>query len=249
MADDVIAIAERVRRGETTALAVAEEALARIAARNGELNAFLTVSTVEVLEQARAFARGPRTARSLVFLFVGAEEKGLLGAEYYNQHPLYPLARTVAVINLDPHVVLPKARNLELIGPGQSDLERLLERAAAEQGLRVDPEPNPEAGWYFRSDHYPFAQRGVPALAFRAGRDLQSGGLAAGQRAVTSYNQRCYHQPCDAFDPRWTFAGTVQEALAAFRVGQMLANSGDWPEWAVKSPYRAARATSAAERR
>ena len=215
--------------------------------RNGAIDN--ATGTAELIEVARAFVRAPRAERSVVFAAWTAEEKGLLGAEYYNQNPLYPLARTVAVINLDPHVVLPKARNLELIGPGQSDLERLLERAAAEQGLRVDPEPNPEAGWYFRSDHYPFAQRGVPALAFRAGRDLQSGGLAAGQRAVTSYNQRCYHQPCDAFDPRWTFAGTVQEALAAFRVGQMLANSGDWPEWAAKSPYRAARATSAAERR
>jgi Zn-dependent M28 family amino/carboxypeptidase len=159
---------------------------------------------------ARAFASGKRPARSVVFAAWTAEEKGLLGAEYYVQRPLYPLARTAAVINLDPHVVLPAARNLELIGPGQTDLEALLVGAAREQGLRVDPEPSPEAGWYFRSDHFPFAQRGVPALAFRAGRDLKVGGVKGqGSRssAQRCYNARCYHQPCDEFrNVSWTFA-------------------------------------------
>jgi Zn-dependent M28 family amino/carboxypeptidase len=185
----------------------------------------------------------------MLFAAWTAEEKGLLGAEYYGQKPLYPLATTAAVINLDPHVVLPAARNLELIGPGQSGLESLLVEAAREQGLRVEPEPNPEAGWYFRSDHFPFAQRGVPALAFRAGRDLKAGGIAAGARTVDAYNARCYHQPCDEFDPRWTFAGTAQEALAAYRVGRMVADSKAWPGWLPGSPYAAAREASAGERR
>jgi Zn-dependent M28 family amino/carboxypeptidase len=217
------------------------------AIRNGAVDN--ATGTAELLEVARAFAAGKRPARSVVFAAWTAEEKGLLGAEYYARKPLYPLARTAAVINLDPHVVLPAARNLELIGPGQTDLEALLARAAAEQGLRVDPEPSPEAGWYFRSDHFPFAQRGVPALAFRAGRDLKVGGTAAGQRVVGAYNMRCYHQPCDEFDPKWTFAGTAQEALAAFRVGEMVANGSDWPGWLPGSSYAGARAESAAERR
>ena len=96
-------------------------------------------------------------------------------------------------------MVLSAARNLELIGPGQTDLESLLVMAAQQQRLRVDPEPGPEAGWYFRSDHFPFAQRGVPALAFRAGRDLKVGGLTAGQQIVEAYNVHCYHPPCDEF--------------------------------------------------
>jgi len=217
------------------------------AIRNGAVDN--ATGTAELLEVARAFAAGPRPQRSVVFAAWTSEEKGLLGAEYFAGHPLYPLARMAGVINLDPHVVLPAARNLELIGPGQSGLEAMLVRAAGEQGLRVDPEPSPEAGWYFRSDHFPFAQRGVPALAFRAGRDLKAGGVAAGQRLVSAYNARCYHQPCDEFDPRWTFAGTAQEALAALRVGQMLANSGDWPGWLPGSSYAAARAESAGERR
>jgi len=217
------------------------------AIRNGAVDN--ATGTAELLEIARAFAAGPKPQRMVVFAAWTSEEKGLLGAEWYAQHPLYPLARTAGVINLDPHVVLPAARDLELIGPGQSELEALLTRAAGEQGLRVVPEPSPEAGWYFRSDHFPFAQRGVPALAFRAGRDLKIGGRAAGQRIVSAYNARCYHQPCDEFDPKWTYAGTAQEALAAFRVGQMLANSAAWPGWLAGSPYASARTESAAERR
>ena len=215
--------------------------------RNGAVDN--ATGTAELLEVARAFTAGKRPARSLVFAAWTAEEKGLLGAEYYAQHPLYPLARTAAVINLDPHVVLPAARNLELIGPGQTDLETLLVKAAREQRLRVDPEPNPEAGWYFRSDHFPFAQRGVPALAFRAGRDLKVGGLKAGQQIVEAYNVRCYHQPCDEFRASWNFAGTAQEAFAAYRVGQMVADAAYWPGWLPGSAYAAARQSSEAERR
>jgi len=215
--------------------------------RNGAIDN--ATGTSEMLEVARAFGRGPRPQRSVVFAAWTSEEKGLLGAEYFASHPLIPLARTAAVINLDPHVALPAARNLELIGPGQSELEALLAAAAREQGLRVDPEPSPEAGWYFRSDHFPFAQRGVPVLAFRGGRDLKLGGTAAGRRIVGAYNQHCYHQPCDQFDPRWTFAGSAQEALAAYRVGRMVADSDRWPGWLAGAPYAAKRAESAAERR
>jgi Zn-dependent M28 family amino/carboxypeptidase len=217
------------------------------AIRNGAVDN--ATGTAELLEVARAFAAGKRPARSVVFAAWTAEEKGLLGAEWYAQRPLYPLSRTAAVINLDPHVVLPAARNLELIGPGQTNLEALLVGAAREQGLRVDPEPSPEAGWYFRSDHYPFAQRGVPALAFRAGRDLRVGGVRAGQRIVEAYNQRCYHQPCDEFSPTWSFAGTAQEALAAYRVGQVVANSREWPAWNAGVSFATVRAESAGDRR
>ena len=217
------------------------------AIRNGAVDN--ATGTAELLEVARAFSGSKRPARSVVFAAWTAEEKGLLGAEYFAQHPLYPLARTAAVINLDPHVVLPAARNLELIGPGQTDLETLLTQAAREQGLRVDPEPSPEAGWYFRSDHFPFAQRGVPALAFRAGRDLKSGGMKAGQQIVGAYNARCYHQPCDEFNAKWMFAGTAQEALAAYRVGRMVADGAYWPGWLPGSVYAAARQSSDDERR
>ena len=198
------------------------------AIRNGAIDN--ATGTAELIEVARAFAAGPRPARTLVFAAWTAEEKGLLGADYYAANPLVPLEKTVAVINLDPHVQLPRTRSLELIGGGRTTLEADLGVAAKAMGLVVVPEPNPEAGWYFRSDHYPFAQRGVPALAFRAGRDLAVGGTAAGQALIDDYNQRCYHQPCDQVGAGFTFQAAAQEAEAAWRVGQSAANRLARPE-------------------
>ncbi len=217
------------------------------AIRNGAVDN--ATGTAEVLEIARAFKAGKAPERTVVFAAWTAEEKGLLGSEFYAAHPLYPLATTVAVINLDPHVVLPAARDVELIGGGRTTLEDDFGRVAKAQGLKVTPEPNPEAGWYFRSDHFPFAKRGVPALAFRAGRDLVDGGSAAGQAVVAAYNRDCYHQPCDQFDSKWTFAGTAQEAGVAFALGHELANSAAWPSWQPQSEYHALRAESESARR
>lgn len=214
--------------------------------RNGAVDN--ATGTAEVLEIARAFSSGPRPARTVVFAAWTAEEKGLLGAEYYASHPVYPLAKTAGVINLDPHVVLPPARDVELVGGGRTDLEARLATAAAMLGLRVTPEPNPEAGWYFRSDHFPFAKQGVPALAFRAGRDLVEGGTAAGNALVETYNARDYHQTTDAFDPDWTFAGTALEASVAYEVGRALANDGGWPGWNPGVEHGSIRASSDGQR-
>ncbi len=214
--------------------------------RNGAVDN--ATGTAEVLEIARAFAKGPRPARTLVFAAWTAEEKGLLGADHYATNPVYPLAKTVAVINLDPHVVLPAARDIELIGEGRTELELRLAEVAGKLGLRVTPEPNPEAGWYFRSDHFPFARRGVPAIAFRAGRDLIEGGTAAGNAIVGPYNEHDYHQVSDEFDPHWTFAGTLQEATVAYELGRALANDGSWPGWYPGVEYGVLRAESDAAR-
>jgi Zn-dependent M28 family amino/carboxypeptidase len=207
--------------------------------RNGSIDN--ATGTAELLEVARAFTAGPKPARSVVFAAWTAEEKGLLGAEYYAANPVVPLADTVAVINLDPHVVLPAATNLELIGGGRSQMDYYLGVAAKQLGLRVDPEPNPEAGWFFRSDHYPFARRGVPVLAFRAGRDLVDGGTARGDAIVAAYNARDYHQPSDQFRPDWDFAGTAQEATAAFIAGHDLATCTVWPAWYPTSEFASLR--------
>ncbi len=216
------------------------------AIRNGAVDN--ATGTAEVLEIARAFKAGEPLARTVVFALWAAEEKGLLGSDYYAGHPLYPLATTAAVINLDPHVVLPAARDVELIGGGRTTLEDDFTRVAKEQGLRVTPEPNPEAGWYFRSDHFPFARRGVPALAFRAGRDLIQGGRAAGQRIVSAYNANCYHQPCDEFDAKWTFAGTAQEATVAYSLGRELAASDSWPRWKDGNEWKSLREQTDSDR-
>jgi Zn-dependent M28 family amino/carboxypeptidase len=217
------------------------------AIRNGAVDN--ATGTAELLEIARGFARGPRPARSIVVAAWTAEEKGLLGSDYYAKHPLYPLATTALVINLDPHVVLPAARNLELIGGGRIAAEADLTRIARGYGLRVDDEPSPEAGWYFRSDHYSFARLGVPAIAFRAGRDLIDGSAAAGSALVAAYNRDRYHQPSDEFIPSWTFAGTLQEATVAFALGAEVANSTTWPTWTAGSEYAPLREASAAQRR
>ena len=216
------------------------------AIRNGAVDN--GIGTAELLAVARAFAKAPRTARTVMFAAWTAEEKGLLGASFYAAHPLAPLETTVAVINLDPHVALPTSKTIELIGGGRTTLEIDLTRVAAQQSLRVVPEPSPEAGWYFRSDHYPFASAGVPAVAFRIGRDLATGGVAAGTRIVNTYNARCYHQPCDAFDASWTAQGAAQEANVAFALGRELANGNSWPDWTDQA-FRAKRFLSKARRR
>jgi Zn-dependent M28 family amino/carboxypeptidase len=215
--------------------------------RNGAIDN--ATGTAEMLEIARAFAAGKRPARTVVFGAWTAEEKGLLGSEWFAAHPLVPLERIAAVINLDPHLVLPEARSIELIGPGKTDLEPRLALAAGSSGLKLVPEPIPEAGWYYRSDHLPFAQRGVPSIAFRAGRDLVQGGMAQGTRAVAAFNARCYHQPCDEFSSAWTFGGTGQEASTAYRLGLDVANTRAWPNWNPGNEYFPMRQRTAAERR
>jgi Zn-dependent M28 family amino/carboxypeptidase len=215
--------------------------------RNGAVDN--AVGTATLLEVARAFAQGPTPQRTMLFAAWTAEEKGLLGAAWYANHPLRPLETTAAVFNLDPHVALSAARNLELIGVNRTPLEQDLVRAAGARGLRVDPEENSEAGWYYRSDHFAFAQKGVPTVYFRAGRDLVRGGKRAGSAIVERYNARCYHQTCDEFDPRWDMAGPAQEGAVAFDMGRELANGGRWPGWNAGSEYGRLRETSARERR
>ncbi|WP_308814027.1 M28 family peptidase [Sphingomonas sp. GV3] len=205
--------------------------------------------TATLLEIARNYARAPRRRRSVVFALWTAEEKGLLGATWYADHPALPLDTTAAQFNLDPHVVLGRTRDLELIGVGRTPLEAELTRVAAAQGLRIVPEENTEAGWYYRSDHYAFAVKGVPGVYFRAGRDLVNGGLAAGERERARYNAQCYHQTCDAFNPRWDMTGAAQEGSVAYALGREIAGSSQWPVWNATEPFAAERAKSDPARR
>lgn len=214
--------------------------------RNGAVDN--ATGTATLLEVARAFAAAPRPKRSLLFIAYTAEEKGLLGAEWYAANPLRPLETTVAAFNLDPHVVLGRTRNLDLIGGGRTELEDDLRRVAGAQGLRVDDEINPEAGWYFRSDHFAFAKRGVPTVYFRAGRDIVNGGLAAGNAEADAYNATRYHQTTDEFVPSWDFAGAAQEGAVAYALGRELADSRRWPGWRDGIEYKAERDKSAAAR-
>lgn len=215
--------------------------------RNGAIDN--ACGTATLLEIARAFAAGPAPRRSVVFAAWTAEEKGLLGASWYAAHPLRPLATTAAQFNLDPHVVLGRTRNLELIGVGRTPMESDLRRVAAAQGLAIVPEENTEAGWYFRSDHYALAQVGVPGVYFRAGRDLVNGGTAAGEALRDRFNARCYHQTCDEFDPAWDLTGAAQEGSVAYAMGRELADSDRWPTWNANSEFLAVRDATAGQRR
>ena len=213
--------------------------------RNGAIDN--AIGTATLLEVARMFARDPRPQRTLLFVGYTSEEDGLLGAYHYVANPVRPLETTAAVFNLDPHLALPATRSVELIGAGRVDLEDDLARLAGTQGRGIEPEIAPEAGWYQRSDHYAFAQAGVPSLYFRAGRDLASGGRA--DAAVNQYNSQCYHQRCDEFQESWDMAAAAQDGALVQALGSEVANSGRWPEWRPGNDFAAARIKSRARRR
>jgi Zn-dependent M28 family amino/carboxypeptidase len=201
-----------------------------------------------VIEQARAFAAGPRPQRSVVFLAVTAEEKGLLGSEYYAANPLYPAAKTAGVINTDVMGVLGPARDFTIRGNQKFGLLDMLIEEGAKRGRRYTPDPRPEAGGFFRSDHFTLAKVGIPAMSFGPGQDLIEGGVSRAQAFQAHYTANMYHQPDDEFDPSWDFTGMAQDAELLHAVGQKLANSSDWPNWSADSEFRAARDRTAAER-
>ncbi|MBS7456961.1 M28 family metallopeptidase [Coralloluteibacterium stylophorae] len=201
-----------------------------------------------LIEVGRAFAQAPKPERSVVFLAVTAEEKGLLGSEYYAANPLYPLARTAGVLNmdaLDPHG---PARNFTTSGSARVDLLDRLVDTAKERELAYVTDPKPEAGYFFRSDHFPFAKRGVPAVSFGSGDDKEEGGVAAGEKIDAEYVKERYHQPADEWEPSWTFTGMARDLELLYAVGRDLANSDDWPNWGRDSEFRAARDETAGER-
>ena len=201
-----------------------------------------------LIEQGRAFARRPRPERSVVFLAVGAEEKGLLGSEYYVANPLYPLAKTAGVLNTDSMGVWGPARNFGIAGTAKLGLLDMLVAEAARQSRTFSGDPRPEAGSFYRSDHFPFAKVGVPAISWRAGNDLVNGGVERGNALAADYTAKRYHQPDDEFDPRWDLSGLVQDAQLLHNVGYRLANSNEWPNWSADSEFRATRDQSAPER-
>ena len=205
--------------------------------------------TAALIEMARAYASGPKPQRSVVFLAVTAEEKGLLGSEYYASKPLYPLATTVAVINTDALDPTGVARNFTTSGSAQSELLDALVAIGKSNGMAYVTDPHPEAGSFFRSDHFPFAKRGVPALSYGSGNDLVEGGIQAGEAAGKDYVEKRYHQPADEFEESWTFAGMVHDLPMLYQLGSDLANSRNWPQWGKDSEFRVTRDSSAAERK
>jgi Zn-dependent M28 family amino/carboxypeptidase len=201
-----------------------------------------------MIEQARAFATGPRPQRSVVFLAVTAEEKGLLGSEYYAANPVYPAGKTAGVLNTDVMGVLGPARDYTIRGNQKFGLLDILIEEATKRGRRYTPDPRPETGGFFRSDHFTFAKAGIPALSLSPGQDLVNGGIARAQAFQADYTARLYHQPDDEWSADWDLTGMAADAELLHAVGLRLANSSDWPNWSADSEFRAARDRSAAER-
>lgn len=203
-----------------------------------------------VLEIARIFASGPKPERSIVFAFWTAEEKGLLGSEYYAANPVYPLETTVAGFNIDALSPTGRTHDVVVVGSGQSDLEDRLKTVLASSNRVITPDASPEAGYFFRSDHFPMAKRGVPMLYMDSGEDLLKGGTAAGAAYDVTYRRDAYHQPADEYDPaKWDLSGIVEDISVLQALGWQLAHSREWPNYRATSEFRPVRDKSAATRK
>ena len=201
--------------------------------------------TAGILELARAF-NGMKTKpeRTIIFLSVTAEEQGLLGSEYYAQNPVYPANKTVANINMDGLNRFAKTKDIIVIGEGQSDLEDYLKEEVEKAGGYISFDVHPEAGYYYRSDHFNFAKAGIPALYIKTGIDVEGKGTAYGKKIQDDYTEKNYHQPSDEYDATtWTLEGAIHDLQLLFLVGKRLANEEKWPAWKTGSEFKAARET------
>ncbi len=203
----------------------------------------------DVLEIARAFARGPRPDRSVLFLIVTAEEKGLLGSLYYSTHPLYPVATTVGDINIDALDAAGPEKDISVSGGGQSTLEDELAAVAKRHGRYFSPDPDPGAGHFYRSDHFSFAKAGVPAISLTSGRDLVKGGRVAGVAWHADYVAHRYHQPADEWSPDMDLTGQAEDSELAYELGRKLSGSRLWPQWTPTSEFKPIRDASESKRR
>ena len=191
------------------------------------------------LAMAKAYAElNQRPSRSMTFLIVTAEEQGLLGSKYYAEHPIIPLNKTVANINMDAMNILGATKDISVVGMGKSELEGYLEKAAKRQGRYLTQEDRPEAGYYYRSDHFSFAKQGVPALYAKGGSEPIDEETAAYRKRMSLIQRGCYHQVCDQFRENWNFGGVKQDAQLLFEVGYDIAVSDDWPNWAATSEFQ-----------
>jgi Zn-dependent M28 family amino/carboxypeptidase len=198
-----------------------------------------------LIELARAFGQTqPRPSRSVLFVAVTAEESGLLGSQYFVEHSPLPMAQIAGGLNMDNLYAVGRTRDLTVFGYGKSELEDELRRAAARQGRVLTQEPTPEKGFYYRSDHFNFARKGVPMLYTKAGVDSPTHGADWGKRWLEEYTATRYHKPSDEYDPGWDVTGTLQDLQLYYDVGLSIANSGDWPNWRVGTEFRAIRDAS-----
>ncbi|CAN5451946.1 M28 family metallopeptidase [soil metagenome] len=202
-----------------------------------------------LLELGRAFAKAPRTDRSVVFLAVTAEEKGLLGSEYYAANPVYPLATTAGVLNMDGTIGASAAKDFTISGVAKLGLLDMLVEQGAKLNRRYSPDPRTEAGSFYRSDHFPMAKVGVPAISYGAGRDLVEGGIERGKALSDAFTKDRYHQPADEWSADWDMSAVTPDLTLLYNTGRALADSRSWPDWSADSEFRAVRDRTDSERK
>jgi Zn-dependent M28 family amino/carboxypeptidase len=212
---------------------------------NGAIDNGIGVSSI--LEIAEGFVQTDTPpARSVAFLCWTLEEQGLLGSEYFAKNPLWPLKNIVAGINQDGTLPQGGARDMVIVGSGASELEDMFAQVLRSQNRVITPDPEPEKGFFYRSDHISLAKVGVPMLYPDGGFDLRAGGTAAGLAVKKRYLENFYHQPSDEFDPSWNMSGPLDDAIILFAFGERLANSGAWPNWREGNEFRRIRDASRA---
>ncbi len=204
-----------------------------------------------VLNLAETFASLPkRPRRSLVFMFVTAEEQGLLGSEYYTEHPVFPLNKTIANINIDGLDVWGKMKDITIIGFGNSELDDYAEAAAKAQGRTVRPDPEPEKGYFYRSDHFNFAKHGVPALYTDSGINSVAHGEQWTLDKIHEWTEKYYHKPADEYDPSWwDLSGAVDDVKLLFAVGYKLSMEDRYPDWRPGNEFKAIRDADLAKKK
>ena len=204
--------------------------------------------TAGLLALAELHMQKDQPERTIVFLAVTAEESGLLGSKWYAEYPIFPIETTVANINMDNLNTFGRMRDVVVVGAGSSELEIYLEDAVMAQGRYIMPEPNPERGYYYRSDHFNFAKVGVPALYAESGEDSIDYGREWGAAQAQEYTDNRYHAPGDEYDQNWDLSGAAEDINLYFEITNELANSLDFPQWFDGNEFKALREFSSAER-
>lgn len=196
--------------------------------------------TAALIEIAEAFANAP-PKRSVLFAAVTLEESGLLGSAYMAENPIIPSHQIVAGVNMDGMMPTGRSKNMIVVGYGASELEDILAEILKEQDRVVTPDPLPQNGYFYRSDHISYAKKGIPMLYADGGEDLVQGGKEAGQLLATEYTRLRYHKPQDEFSENWNLSGMEEDIIALFEVGNTVANSSDWPTWYPGNEFEAIR--------
>ena len=196
-----------------------------------------------VIELANSF-KNVALDRSLLFLAVTAEESGLLGSQYFAEYPPIELSNIVAGYNFDGILPTGKTRDVVVVGYGASELENILEEELNELDMYITPDPAPEKGFFYRSDHISFAKKGVPMLYADGGVDINDGGLEAGSKISNDYTQYHYHQPSDEYQDSWDLSGFKDHLEITRNMVLRLANSEEWPEWYEGNEFKAIREAS-----